>query len=440
MIAIAATTIIAYITIQSAGNADSIGASLVRLAGMAIYFGWIFLVIGFAKNNFDVMGKVGGSLQSMGNKAGRQFGQNRLQGNQRRQERELKKNWRLQRKKEKALDSSFRKMTYGSRDGENNYLKKKRADLIQMQQAGIKPGKVSKKAAQSVSKIPLVGKRAGAYLDDKISERESEQTNMMSVAEDQVLESSVKKAQQEASYKSFSNAARSGTAQVLDSKGNVIAGASVGTLNDAYGHLAAGRTVRYTDVDNNVQTMSGRDKGVQYMAAGAIKEDAAQAYNLDSLIERSRAAGDHDTANAAQASLNYMTQNGGGSLAKSAPDLVKIPQSVSLGAGSTAEAITSQKDKALFRHYKDDAGNVIGTTGTALELLNKNDTAEVNQVLGEFAAMQDPANAKSRFNKASHNQAMANAIDHHFSSGGAGVDYNGATYTDAASLRATVGI
>ncbi len=105
MVSVAACTIIGFITFGAGGGnnqATSIGESLTKLLGIAFYFGWMFPVLAFAKNNFDVVGKVGGSLQSMGNKAGRQFGQNRLAGNQRRINRETKKQREIGLKKTNA--------------------------------------------------------------------------------------------------------------------------------------------------------------------------------------------------------------------------------------------------------------------------------------------------------------------------------------------------
>jgi hypothetical protein len=410
MIAIAGTTIVAYITIQSAGNADSIGSSLVRLAGMAIYFGWIFLVLGFAKNNFDVMGKVGGSLQSMGNKAGRQFGQGRLQGNQRRQERELKKNWRLQKKKEKALDSSFNKMTYKG----DNPLKRTRARAIQAQQGGLQAGRLSKAGARVTSKIPLVGKRAGKYLDDKIADRESERTYMMSVAEDQVLEASVKKAEQEASYKSFSGVPylkpkvyNQDGELIKDKDGNPI---KISTLNDANMHLAAGRRVSWVDRNGQSQDLDGSNTGVRYMAAGQLAQagDGVQALSLDAIAN----SGSSESGTA-RSSLDYMMSKGGGSFAKSTPHLMGIPGKTYMSAGS--EALMGYKPATIS----------VGTE----EVLRGGDDVSRTQMLNSIKELNLNTNLAGT-RKEGHMQAFKEQLENHLAAGGS-FGYDGTTYSSS---------
>ncbi len=94
MISIAGCTIVAFITIgisEADGVIENpIAKALTKLIGIGFYFAWILPVVSFGKNNFDIAGKAVGSLQAMGNNAGKKFGQNRLAGNQRRIDRDIK--------------------------------------------------------------------------------------------------------------------------------------------------------------------------------------------------------------------------------------------------------------------------------------------------------------------------------------------------------------
>jgi hypothetical protein len=409
MVSIAAFTIIGYIIFQGAGggnsSATSIGQSLTKLIGIAFYFGWMFPVLAFAKNNFDVVGKVGGSLQSMGNKAGRQFGQNRLQGNERRQGRELRKNWRNQRTKEKALESDMNKLTYKG----NNPFKKGRSKFMQGQQVGF---------------IPTRG----------VKKWQSERDRMMGIAENQVLEESVKKATEEASYKGMSSIPYlpKNNVSITDSEGNVLKDdkgkpLGVSTLGDVYKHLAAGRKISYKGRDGEERVLDGSQDGMRFMAAGALLKngDATQAIDLNKIIDAGTNP-DKGTmtqeAKDARSSLDYMMKDGGAAFASTVPHLMNIPAATYMTAGSSK-----------LMGYKP-----VTISQGASEVIAGNDSTARDQMFNSFKELNTNENLFGE-RKQDHMNTFAQEIDKSFSKGGATVKYAGKEYKSAEELKTALG-
>lgn len=335
MASVAGCTIIGYIIFQSSGGdkAASIGQSLTKLLGIAVYFGWMIPVLAFAKNNFDIVGKVGGSLQSAGNKWGRQFGQNRLANNGKRVQRELLKND----KKNRLAKSSYKKLVDRANykwDNDDSKgvrrllkpVKATRAALLKDKQA--QGRRFSKE--RSTSKAEMVADLMGE--GDKLS-----------------LDAGNKKlsAQSISAFK-FGDKVNIKT---FDADGNHTGTErrAIANSNELRAHLARGSKIGFQDELGREHELDGQDHDVAFAAAMQLGSSVAVP-EMRALIEGS------DATPSTRQLARYAISSNEGAWVPKAPDLTNKPIEKAYEDSMTSADVIGLHGSSIARAVQHQSG------------------------------------------------------------------------------------
>ena len=293
-------SIMGYILNLSADAAsNSLAGAVLKLAAIASFFAPYFMIVMLFKLMGDILGKIAGSVQAVGDKAGKSFGQKRLEGNSHRVKRDLLKNAR----KNQKHKSSYRDLVNTAQySGRNPYKNFKRRYLEERQADGsiLTPGGRKKR-------------------------RETKRSNQYELtAQDEKL--SMEAGQAAISAESVSSFDPGRDYTVIDPRTGKKSNVRLGNKMDLQRMLAEGHTVEYSDVAGRSHRLSGEDQDVRFAAAMALGQagDVSQVRKMMSSV-------DPDTRKLAKIAV---ASNEAAFVGK-APDLTSKPNKIAFSDGMT---------------------------------------------------------------------------------------------------------
>lgn len=240
-------SIMGYILNLSADAAsNSLAGAVLKLAAIASFFAPYFMIVVLFKLMGDILGKIAGSVQAVGDKAGKSFGQKRLQGNQRAISRKAAADYRLKRKGNEAIIKSMRKASGEGGTITSKLPKRFGGDKVRSAQEGV-----------------WALRQGGTTKKGRSKYKSGLESQYNQVLENEGLE--------QLSYQAASNFDNSQEVTLISADGKESKG-KLQSRNGLHQALAKGYKVKYKDVAGNHHELDGAEDSIR---AAAIKTVAS---------------------------------------------------------------------------------------------------------------------------------------------------------------------